>query len=133
MLINDYVVNASGKIEKIEIESSRQMGESIVYEMAVTTNNDIQKSFEFAENYGWSDQLGYYTAKNSGLTLEAVEGGSKLISYIYANKDNVQDQMKLVSHYWVQVTKDDTSEKTFLVEGLKQAGAFEVDINLKQK
>ncbi len=133
VLINDYVVNASGKIEKIEIESSRQMGESIVYEMAVTTNNDIQKSFEFAENYGWSDQLGYYTAKNSGLTLEAVEGGSKLISYIYANKDNVQDQMKLVSHYWVQVTKDDTSEKTFLVEGLKQAGAFEVDINLKQK
>ncbi len=133
VLINDYVVNASGKIDKIEIESSRQLGEAMIYGIAVTTNNDVQKSFDFAENYGWSDQLGYYAAKNSGLTLEAIDGGSKLISYIYANKDNVQDQMKMVSHYWVEVTKDDTNKKTFLVEGLKQAGAFEVDINLKQK
>lgn len=131
--INDYVVEAAGKVEEVRIESSRESGENMIYEIAVTSTNKVMPIENFLNAYGWSTHLGYYAKKGEvddvvGVTLEGEEP-----SPIYASLENGQDQIKVVSQYWIEVSEPEKSSKLhYQVEGLKQAGNFDVDEDKKQ-
>lgn len=132
VLVNGYVVEASGKVEKVEILSSREIGEHMMYEVAVTTTNKIEPASEFIKSYGWSEELGYYELKSSGIAVTGFELNEQLPTYVYTQNENVSDFMKIVSHYWVEVSPSKSGTYTYCVEGLKQAGTFDVDIEHKQ-
>lgn len=132
VLINEYIVEASGKVEKVEIQSSREIGEHMMYEVAVTTTNKIEPTSEFVKNYGWSEELGYYELKSSGIAVTDLELEEQKPTYVYTQHENVSDAMKIVSRYWVEVSPSKSGPYTYYVEGLKQAGTFDVNIDLKQ-
>lgn len=133
VLINNYIVEACGKVEKVEIQSSRELGEHMMYEVAVTTTNKATPSSQFIRDYGWSEQLNYYELKSSGIPVTELTALEQEPTYVYSQHENVSDYMKIVSHYWVEVSPRKSGSYTYQVEGLKQSGTFDVDIDLKQQ
>lgn len=133
VLINNYIVEACGKVEKVEIQSSRELGEHMMYEVAVTTTNKATPSSQFIRDYGWSEQLNYYELKSSGIPVTELVVLEQEPTYVYSQHENVSDYMKIISHYWVEVSPRKSGSYTYQVEGLKQSGTFDVDIDLKQQ
>ena len=112
LMINDYVTYGSGRLEKVEIISTRLRGEDIVYEVAATTVNPVQNLRAFEENYVWAAETGYYDLREnvlsqtgSVLTYSENEEMPEADDYIYAvaATDEKKDEIKLIQKYWVTV------------------------------
>lgn len=132
--INDYVVEGSGTLQKVEVQSSRQLGEEILYEVAVTTTNKVIPYNDFAETYVWNQAIGYYEKGTADVTqgLLPLSKHNEAPSYTLANGEHEADQIKLISSYWVSVIPDE-GEHGFKVSGLQQGGSLMVDDEDRQK
>lgn len=132
--IDDYVVDAKGKIVDVAIQASRPMGDHMIYEVAVTSSNGVMSRTEFRKRYGWSQALGYYAQEGEASVREMTYDQIESPSYAYASPTSGQDEMKVVSHYWLEVSEPESSSQLcYQVEGLKEAGNYEVDDNSKQR
>lgn len=128
VFINGYVVNATGKIEKLEIDSIREIGDNKIYEIGVTSTNNVEPADEFYSQYSWSDERGYYI-KGAGAVPSGVIAQETAQSnlFMYANQSNSKDKIKLVSRYWVEINeKEPVKDMKFAINGLTQSGSFEV-------
>ena len=131
--IDDYIVDAKGRIEKVEIKASRSMGDHMIYEVAVTSSNGVVSKEQFRKKYGWSEALGYYVQEGEAQDRIPLRDIPEQPTYIYTASEAGQDQMKIVSHYWLEVSEPESGSKlNYQVEGLKQAGDYEVDEDVKQ-
>lgn len=132
--INDYVTDASGTLQTVEITSARQLGNEMLYEIAVATSNKVTPYNEFAKKYVWSDDVGYYVigAPSQAKGLWGLEQHSDDKTYAYAQGEGVVDAIKLMSHYWISV-KPGKGEKDFKITGMRQAGNVEIDQLNKKK
>lgn len=132
--INDYVVEAKGTVEKVEVKSSRKMGDEYIYEVTVTTTNHVQPYNKFYEAYGWNEDIGYYQPRELGsdLSFYEVSKHNEELSYTFPDNENLTDAIKIKSDYFVYVLPEADFEH-FKVNKVKQAGSYEVDQTVKQK
>lgn len=133
--INNYMAYASGQVEKVEINSTRMLGNSAIYEVAVTTVNKVQPMQEFASQYTWDEEKGYYTHGTS-LTATSTqtddESTKNVFGYMYADGTGAEklDEVKLIQRFWVQVEAD--ADK-IQVEKIEAASTLQTAIDNKNK
>lgn len=125
--INNYVADASGEVRKVELLSSRIVGDHTMYKVAVTTTRKVMPLSTFESQYTWDDDMGYYAYKESGSITSDTQA-----SYIYADSQEVADQICLTSYYWLEVSQG-KGKNAFQVEGLKQASNIELTDEAKVK
>ncbi len=125
-LINNYMVSGNGEVEELEIKSTRHVGESVIYELAVTTINKCYPVEEFAGKHGWGISEDYFIESENGsgavykeLGIEKQEVSNQ--NFIYSN-NSVSDRMKLQQNFWVTVKQGDNLE----IEGIRPAGNWQV-------
>ena len=129
VLLNGYVADAVGKIENVEIKSIRDLGENKVYEVAITSTNNVEPEDDFNKTYIWSRERGYYIKREGGVGESAPSINQ---SFMYANQSNAVDKIKLVSHYWVEINDQEAGKGVpFTVAGLRQAGGLDVPLENK--
>lgn len=113
ILVDAYVTCGHSKVEGIEIKPIDYKEESIVYEVAVTTIEDVMPIENFINDYIWDDNLHYYIKKEGqgnkqqlGLSHEYIEKDN----YTYARKltKGEKDQIKLKQKYWIEALKTTT-------------------------
>ncbi len=127
LLINEYITYGSATVESLEIISMRQMGEDMVYEIGVTTCNDVQKLSDFQESYVWVPEVNYYDLKSKVLNGEAItlerysDASSKAleadIMYAVDATEEEKDKIKLLQKYWVKVAPG----RKLKIKGIQEA------------
>lgn len=127
VLVNGYVADAVGKIEKIEIKSIREIGENKIYELAITSINNVQPENDFYKTYSWNKERGYYIKSAIAIQEGVVSTASTDGTFMYAKQPSVTDKIKLVNHYWVEIHEEETvNGSPFAIASLRQAGGFDV-------
>ena len=125
VLMNNYVVSGKGDVEKVEIKSTRELGESTVYEVAVTTANKCYPVTDFVTQYTWGKTEGYFIAAQAGTTALGLEGidleAVKAQNYMFSTSSST-DQMKMEQNFWVTVA----DQKELKVESIKNASDWGV-------
>lgn len=117
--INDYIVEAGGKVEEIEIKGVRALDNQLIYQVIVTATHSILPTSVFLNHYQWSEEAGYYIKKeNSNKGTSNQES-----TYLYAQI--LEDEIKLKSGYEVYVVPKENT-KTIAICKLKQMGDLEV-------
>ena len=110
MKINEYIVSGQAKVEHVEIESTRDLEDEIIYEIATETTNNCYPLETFNEQYRWSNECGYWEKRLEG-EKEEIEPVNLQIplstSYIYSK---AQDKMRLKQLFWISVKKKPTLE-----------------------
>lgn len=138
MMINEYVTYGNAQIENLEISSTRPMGENMIYEIAVTTYNEVQSINDFLKNYTWVEDSAYYALKAGegnveqlGLTEDLVSSVTNGSDYMYASgaSSDVKDVIKLVQKYWVEVEPGDKLR----IKSIQEADKLMVDENVRMK
>ena len=139
-MINNYMVSGKGEVENIEIKSTRTVGESIIYELAVTTSNKCYPVEEFAIKHDWGREEDYFVERGTGTTptnttnqtgagvvntavFEALQFDAEEIAnqdFIYS-ANTATDKMKLEQNFWVTVKDGEKLE----IEGIRPAGNWE--------
>ncbi len=103
--INEYVVSGKAQVNHIEIASTRELGDEILYEIAVQTINRCYPIETFNETYRWNSECGYWEKRLQG-EKECIEPINATIpsktSYIYSK---AQDKIKLKQSFWITVKK----------------------------
>lgn len=121
--LNGYLVEGSGKIEELEIESLQQYGEHLLYGISITSMHRILDE----EN---TNQL-----MTEGGPVDKEKDCDKW------QKDELKeetstanlDEMKIKSAYWIEVSRPkEKSMPHFQIEGIKQAGPFNIEENVNQ-
>ncbi len=126
VLINNYIVSGKGEVDKIEIKSTRNLGDSTVYEVAVITANKCYPVVEFANQYTWGKTEGYFVKKQGeGTTPLNIEGVdlAQFVgeNYMYSSNQST-DEVKIQQNFWVTVV----DQKDLKVESIKTASDWGV-------
>ena len=110
--INEYVVSGKAQVNHIEIASTRELGDEILYEIAVQTTNRCYPIETFNETYRWNSECGYWEKRLQG-EKEGIEPVNATIpsktSYIHSK---AQDKIKLKQSFWITVKKKPKLEIT---------------------
>lgn len=124
--MNNYVISGQGEVNEIEIKSTRELGESAIYEVAVTTTNKCYPVAEFESQYTWGKTEGYFVKGQGAATppsnnqgVNAEQPASK--NYMYSSKQST-DEMKIQQNFWVTVA----DQKELKVESIKTASDWGV-------
>ncbi len=126
VLLNEYAVSGHAKVDYLTIRSTRDLGDEMVYEISVVTDNACYPATIFNQKYGWSNEAGYWVEKVDGEAYEEIdellqqEEGSKLLE---------EDQMKLEQLFWITVKKQDELKIT-QISNMEQWG---IGANQKQQ
>lgn len=128
ILVNEYVTYGDSKVEDLEIKPVDYKEESIVYEVVVTTVQEVTPIEYFVNNYIWDDKLHYYIKSEGKGNKEQLGLSGVYIdksNYTYARKleDGEKDQIKLKQKYWVEVLK----EKELQIQSIEEANSFMCD------
>lgn len=124
VFINEYMVQGGATVEHIEIRSVRDLGENIVYELALTTVNTCYPVSEFIAHYAWGEEEGYFISKSSdqnGLVGTLYETNLEAMnkqSYLYSQEE---DELKLKQLFWVTVSK----QNPLKIRSVRHAEAWE--------
>ena len=125
VLLNNYVVSGEGEVDKIEIKSTRELGESTIYEVAVTTTNKCYPVNQFVKDYVWGDTEGYFTKAVSDAVPMSLQGVNleqlNTQTYLFS-ESNATDEMKLEQKFWLTVENKDKLK----VESIKTASDWGV-------
>lgn len=103
--INEYVVSGKAQVNHIEIASTRELGDEILYEITVQTTNLCYPLETFNETYRWNSECGYWEKRLQGEKdgIEAVNASiPSKTSYLYSK---AQDKIKLNQSFWITVKK----------------------------
>lgn len=106
VLLNNYIVSGTAKVDRIEIKSTRKLDENVIYEIAVTTINTCYPLDEFVEDYTWGSTEGYFINKIAGVEypeLDLYEVNLESLNrqrYMYSDE---VDEIKLEQLLWVTV------------------------------
>lgn len=106
VLLNEYAVSGHAKVDYLKIRSTRDLGDKMIYEISVVTNNACYPAAVFNEKYGWSNELGYWEEKVEGETYEEVD---ELLQQeaVSARLEENRDEMKIEQLFWITVKKQD--------------------------
>ncbi len=132
LLLNNYMVGGTAKVEHIQINSIRKLKDDVIYEISVITTNKCYPIDEFEAQYGWDENAGYFVEKGENASLEIVHlYGIKLEDlkeqrFLFSNQ---ADEMKLQQNFWVRVYEGDSLK----VRELHNASPWRVDASNKQK
>ena len=109
VLLNNYIVSGTAKVEGIKIQSTRSLGENMIYEIAVTTINRCYPLDEFIEHYAWGSAEGYFINRVADIEYPVMDiyktNLEKLNRQRYMYSDKI-DEMKLKQLFWITVSKD---------------------------
>lgn len=122
---NEYVVDAGGKVEQVEVVSLREVNDRRIYKVNVTKSHFVTPIEQFSKDYAWNEQLGYYVkgAVDQG-AIYSLPKEEPIPTYMYANTKALKDSVKIVSQYWVEVSLQE--DGSFKIEGLNQASQYEL-------
>lgn len=138
MMINEYVTYGSGKVQELEISSTRPIGENMIYEIAVTTENEVQTINDFIKNYTWVEENAYYVLNanagdlsQTGLKEEVANAVTSADNYTYASgaTSEAKDTIRLVQKYWIEVEPGDTLK----IKSIQEADKLMVDESARMK
>lgn len=122
---NEYVVDAGGKVEGVEIVSLRESGDRRIYKVNVVKSHFVTPIEQFSKEYVWDEQVGYYV-KGIGNEegIYSLPKDDYIPTYMYTSSKALRDSLKMVSQYWVEISLQE--DATFKVEGLKQSSSYEL-------
>ena len=132
VLLNNYIVNGTAKVDSIEIKSTRNLDENVIYEIAVTTINTCYPLDQFAEHYAWRDAEGYFINKVEGIeypTMDLYKTNLEQLNtqrYMYSDE---MDEMKIRQLFWVTVNKGSMLK----IRSIQNAETWGVDMDNKQQ
>lgn len=131
VLLNNYIVNGTAKVDSIEIKSARNLDENIIYEIEVTTINTCYPLNEFIEKYTWGDAEGYFISKVPGVEYPVMNLYKMNLEqlnkqrYMYSEE---ADEMKIRQFFWITVNKGSVLK----IRSINTAKAWEIDTDHKQ-
>ena len=132
VLLNSYIVNGTAKVDSIEIKSTRNLDENVIYEIAVTTINTCYPLDEFVANYTWGSAEGYFINKVAGVEYPAFDlyetNLEQLNSQRYMYSAEV-DEMKLQQLFWVTVNEGSVLK----IRSINNAETWGIDTANKQQ
>jgi hypothetical protein len=135
--LNEYVTFGPAAVEWVHIVDARPSGENTIYQVAVSTRNQVETVTEANKKYQWQEDKHYYVqaelSENSRYTFSVTdkETEEKMNqSYVYAQEASLSspDEIKLIQHYWVEVRP----ENRLLIESVKEASPIQVNENTRQ-
>lgn len=134
--MNGYVTISAGTVDDVTILASMPNGDNVIYQIAVTTRNEVESVSDANKKYEWLMANGYYVKLNNNLEDKKTFGTNSMMeqktenSYLYlqtGTKDR-KDAIKLVQQYWVEVKPGDT----LAIESVKEASPIEVSQDTRQ-
>lgn len=135
--LNEYVTFGPAVVEEVHIVDARLSGENSVYQVAVTTRNQVEPLAEANKKYQWQEDKHYYVkAEQSESSLYTFSTTDRQTeekmsqSYVYAQEASLSspDEIKLVQHYWVEIMPDNKLQ----IESVKEASPIQVNENTRQ-
>lgn len=131
VLLNNYIVNGTAKVDNIEIKSTRNLDENIIYEVAVTTINTCYPLDKFIDNYTWGNVEGYFISKVPGVEYPAMNLYKTNLEqlnkqrYMYSEE---LDKIKIKQLFWITVNKGSVLK----IRSINTAEAWGIDTDNKQ-
>lgn len=61
--LNEYIISGHAVVEGIKIQSIQDLGDEMLYEIAVTTTNACYLESTFYEKYRWNETINYWEEK----------------------------------------------------------------------